>query len=270
MRIDAAAAAGGAAVSFTGGLGAGTPGYMAPEVRDGSYTVRSEVYSLGVVLLEVLTGRRIQAGTVTDVQNAVEDHGVDWLVARADAACDWRARAKELLAALAFDCVRHRQDKRPASMGPVLERLRAVRAVVDAAGAVPLARCVVCLEDVDARAGIVCGGGSGGGHFICRECLPGTVKFNLEPRRLAANRGRVKCPGEGCVQVWEMSDFGDRLDAATHIAYGNALRYRAFDAEDARRAAEAELAAREIAARDARLALVERARQHRAVIADGT
>ena len=172
----------------------------------------------------------------------------------------------ELLAALAFDCIRFRQDKRPAGMVPVLERLRAVRAVVDAAGAVPLRHCVVCLEDVDARAGIACGGG--GGHFVCRGCLPGTVNFNLEPRRLKANRGRVKCPGEGCGHMWEMADFGDRLDAATHVAYGNALRYEAFDAADARRAAEAELAAREAAARDARLALAERARQHRGVIAE--
>ena len=36
----------------------GTPGYCAPEVRTGRVTVKSDIYSFGMVLLELITGRK--------------------------------------------------------------------------------------------------------------------------------------------------------------------------------------------------------------------
>ncbi len=273
MRRETLAGPGGvgtaAAASFTGGIGAGTPGYMAPEVSNGIYTLRSEVYSFGVVLLEVLIGRRVAPSTASDVRDGVEDNGPGWLTARADPACDWPLRGKELLGALALECVRCRQDRRPADMTVVIDRLRAVRAVVDAAGAVPLRACVVCLEVVAACGGIACMDSPGpASHFVCLGCLPSIVEFNLEPRRLTEHAGAVGCPGEGCGHRWAIEDLAAALDKPTLVAWGRALRYHAFDAARARRDAEEALAAREAAARDTRLALAERARQYRAVIAE--
>jgi len=70
VKPDAALAAG---VSFTQGL-AGTPGYTAPEVATkGRYSAQSEVYSLGVVLLELLQGKRVAMATASDAVVAALD-----------------------------------------------------------------------------------------------------------------------------------------------------------------------------------------------------
>ena len=78
---EAAAAAG---VSFTGGLVAGTAGYMAPEVASAKYDVQSEVFSMGVVLLELFMGQRVGTETATEISEAAEDDGPQTLLARAD------------------------------------------------------------------------------------------------------------------------------------------------------------------------------------------
>jgi serine/threonine protein kinase len=70
-----------AAASFTGGLGAGTVGYMAPEIASGVYTVASEVYSFGVLLLELLRRRRVGPRTAVEAEELAEDEGVGALAA---------------------------------------------------------------------------------------------------------------------------------------------------------------------------------------------
>ena len=72
VKPDVALAAG---VSVTQGL-AGTPGYTAPEVATrGRYTAQSEVYSLGVVLLELLLGQRAGLNTAADAEKAARKGG---------------------------------------------------------------------------------------------------------------------------------------------------------------------------------------------------
>jgi len=40
----------------------GDPGYMAPELLYGHFTAQSEVYAFGMVVLELLTGHKVDAG----------------------------------------------------------------------------------------------------------------------------------------------------------------------------------------------------------------
>eukprot|EP00949_MAST-11_sp_MAST-11-sp1_P002302 g2302.t1 len=71
----------------TGGTAMGTLGYMAPEAVGGKYCTQSEVFSFGIVLLELLTSRSAKAGeeTLKDyVDDAVEE-GHTWV----DGECGW-------------------------------------------------------------------------------------------------------------------------------------------------------------------------------------
>ena len=109
-------------VSFTGGFVSGTVGYTAPELVRGHYTVQSEVYSFGVVLLEVLLGRRVNADTATRALEAEEDKGAGTLAKQADAV--WSAAAVAALASLVLDCIKVRGSKRPQGMTVVMARLK--------------------------------------------------------------------------------------------------------------------------------------------------
>lgn len=171
--------AAGAAVSVSGAT-AGTPGcvnshatlcgatstptaplcsYMAPEIYRGTYTVASEVYSFGAVLLELLTGARVGPATADDVAYEADDAGGSPAALAARAAGVWPPEAAALLAALIIACLKQRAPLRPVSVAAVIERLHAIRAAVSAAAAVAvlsLELCPVCLEGVPAAAIVRC------------------------------------------------------------------------------------------------------------------
>jgi serine/threonine protein kinase len=156
----ASAAAAGGNVSFTSGVVTGTAGYVAPEVSNGNYTVASEIYSFGVVLLELLFGRSVGPCTACEVIECAAEEGPEALVARAEAGV-WTSEAAKALVALILSCFERFPKKRPQSMGDVslaLHQVRKLALACDNGGGgntiAALAQCCICLEDLQECAGV--------------------------------------------------------------------------------------------------------------------
>ena len=272
LRGGAGAAAAAVGASFTGGLAAGTAGYMAPEVTEGTYTVLSEVFAFGVVLLELITGRRASAGLAREVRDACEDDAdsrdpLRSLLLRAEAGV-WPEPALALLAQLVVECIHTRPKRRPASMEAVLARLRALRSAVDS-DAPPLVACAVCLEEV-APATLVRCGAPDGAHSLCRGCLQGHVAECAAQggAALARTEGAIPCVEKGCAARWSLRDIGEVLDKGTLLAYNRAVVHAAFDAPREKRLHDERMAAAAAAALARRAALAERVRELRLVVVE--
>lgn len=113
----------------------GTRGYAAPEyVATGHLSVKSDIYSFGVVLLELLSGRR----ALNDGRGAAEDSLVDWAKPFLDdkrrmlrimdtrlEGC-YSKKGAQSIAALALQCLQDDPRDRP-NMNEVLATLEEVR-----------------------------------------------------------------------------------------------------------------------------------------------
>ncbi len=97
---------------------AGTPAYMAPEqLADGTVSVRSDVYSLGLVLYELYTGRRVfSASNMTELRR-MQDSGT--ITSPSDLARDIDPAVERLI----LHCLERDPDARPASAYAVLGAL---------------------------------------------------------------------------------------------------------------------------------------------------
>jgi WD40 repeat protein len=205
----------------------GTLGYMAPELSQGLYSPRSDIYALGCVLLELLGGARVGATTVGELEDAAieEGAGVAAVLARAEAC--WPPPAAAALAALALACIHHSPKRRPGEVSEVLAALRALRVLLAPADAPPLQACPVCLEDVPEAGGLRCSAGS---HFICHGCLQEHVRSRVAVlAELRASQGNIPCHVGGCASAWRGEELQEVLDKGTWVALFVALRRMAID-----------------------------------------
>lgn len=101
----------------------GSVDYMAPEVLEGHYSARSEIYSFGMVLLELCTLRPV--ATANALEEATRD-GEDAGGLRrmmANPREEWPGGSLDRFLALINSCVQRRPERRPLSMRLVLVSL---------------------------------------------------------------------------------------------------------------------------------------------------
>jgi hypothetical protein len=235
----------------------GTPGYKCPAYeRTGVFTARSEVYSYGVLLLELLTGR-LQADVDLcadfveadgDVLAALDGRAGAWEPACAAGAAELARecaapparrlggmmpalrRAAELEARF---CARTREEdglaRQVAELQAGLEALRAqqaqadraVRAAAEAAAAAARRTCRVCFDDLEPAAEGAPPPGidcpaRGAEHFVCGGC------FGLEVREQASPGARGAFAASGARAVC-------RLCLPARTAYADGALARALD-----------------------------------------
>lgn len=204
----------------------GTPGYKCPAYeRSGDYQAKSEIFSFGVLLLEVVTGR-VQADGHDLYGTHIEDE--QGLAASADPrAGRWNAACLEGLEALARACL-ERPSRRLGAMGLVVRQLagleeqfasmsseeeRMVRTAEQLRGELDALRasapstraepgrgeavCQVCLETVAGGETVACPR-RGAEHALCRACfghealaqlsVEALTSFNASGRRLVCRQ----------------------------------------------------------------------------------
>ena len=181
------------------------PDYMA----DGVYTARSEIFSLGLVMAELLTGHLHLDAKAPQKLRLSTERVLRGIPADARAGA-WPGDAVQQLKALVGRCPAGDIEERPADMATVVRELRALleqhcpasaseagdamiaelaaaRAQLDrmrldqqfqdmqrARAAAPQLQCCVCMETFSASQGCTCSGGAPG-HFYCNECFSDMV-----------------------------------------------------------------------------------------------
>ncbi|XP_053742303.1 interleukin-1 receptor-associated kinase 4 isoform X1 [Synchiropus splendidus] len=116
----------------------GTCAYMAPEALRGEITPKSDLFSLGVVLLELVSGlppvdEARDPQFLVDLRHDVDDEDekmtLEDLVDRAMA--DWKLEQVEKVYTLAGKCLHERKNRRPPIQQVLSELSEVVRAIAD-------------------------------------------------------------------------------------------------------------------------------------------
>ena len=202
----------------------GTPGYKCPRYEEsGGYDDKSEAYSYGIVLLELITGE-VQNHRRSLYTVFIEDEDEELEAAFDARAGEWPGPVKTELASMARECLD--KYKKRCGLGAVLQRLvrlelahctptveevhlaearaeldrlRGAAQVATAASALQQRTCQVCYCECDLAAGVECSPPAGAApHFLCNGCLAQYVGEQVANHtdanlRRFEQRGGVRC-----------------------------------------------------------------------------
>ena len=214
----------------------GTPGYMCPTyTRDGKYTAQSEVFSFGMVLLELITGQ-VQLRNSKDIYGSFIEEKEDIGASADKRAGKWHPDCVQMWADLCRECL-DKPKNRPQGMSEVVSRLMdmerkfCVGSVRDRVQ--PRDRnvmCVVCRDMYAIQEGICCTSNAEppAPHFYCRDCFSDTVRVQCDGScrgALIASEGAILCPV--CMEPPARPPFADRsialqLTAEVYDTYSKA------------------------------------------------
>ena len=224
-------------------------------LRNGKYTAKSELFSLGIVLAELLTGRLQDSDDMDHADRSVLSETLS-----DSRAGEWPDDAVQQRRALVGRCTSSKIEERPADIAAVMRKLRALlerhcpASVVEASDAMmaelvaaraqldrmsldqqfqdmqrsraaaPQLQCCVCMEDVAVSDGCACSGAAPG-HFYCNECFSGMVASRVtgegKPVFLAAGCEVTcsVCQPDGVRSVFDMRSCAPHLTPAAYSAY---------------------------------------------------
>jgi len=197
--IPAAGGSAGGSIFSRTGQKYGTPGYMCLQYSNtGEYDAKSEIYSFGVVLAELLTG--IRSGSVIDGERFFYNDQADIheILTPDVRAGLWPQHVVDVWRDLLASCLCHRRQ-RVGSVNTILRQLKELenkhcpsvmrnddliarlRAELDEVRVretlderqrrQAMRQCVQCGDEVEGMKGIACREG----HFTCDECFPSPV-----------------------------------------------------------------------------------------------
>ncbi|XP_020183565.1 uncharacterized protein [Aegilops tauschii subsp. strangulata] len=99
----------------------GTVGYLAPEFSNREVTYRFDLYSLGVIIIEILTGKR----GYEDVENILES----WSYRLDKSERDIQLEQVRVCAEIGIECIESNPAKRPVSVQHIITRLDETRSM---------------------------------------------------------------------------------------------------------------------------------------------
>ena len=222
--------------AISGGGFVGTPGYSPPEVALGMYNTASEVYSFGVIIFELLTGRRVGLRSVGDARRAAVKAGwvngaecqseqerlfVSWADTsvesfQSDEGWDggWPPSLVIGLASLFLRCTEPDDRDRPKGMGYVLAEVASLlRQVQGAFSGLTIGHCILCDDQTSGDKGAWCKAPKGRlSHFVCSGCL--------QDWAIREMRETVRCPWSAqCgAQPWSIREESFQAQLTPHTA----------------------------------------------------
>jgi serine/threonine protein kinase len=273
--------------TFSGNGSVGTFAYMCPTyTRTGRSTAQSEIYSLGIVLFEIITGR-VQGQLDADgaeffVQDIIDNDGV---LQPANRANQWSAECFRSMYDLAARCIALPRDRFKAAV-EVLQQLRDVeqRCCVGDNGEVEhfrrmyeelrakvqaeeqkrqecMRECQICFDTCPVDDGIECRGDKK--HFVCRDCLSDQVRVQSG----ADSRGDFRKYKSSIVCAFCSAPFQDvevvsRCTAEAYAAYRKACAEVVITVEQERQQAVIAGLRDQLSRLNGREARVQRERLH--------